>query len=138
MAPFLSIITTVFNRECFVARCIESVLRQDWGDYELIVVDDCSSDRSVEIVRGFDDVRIRVFQHDQNQGFGPTMNTGLAKAQGEWVLRLDSDDELIDGCLHIVYQHLSTLSSDVMGARFLCKLDDGTISPDPLPKAGVL
>jgi len=136
--PFLSIIIPVFNREKFVARCIQSVLGQNWDDYDIIIVDDCSSDRSLDIINEFDDKRITLLRHQINQGVGPAMNTGLLKAQGEWVLRLDSDDELVSECLKTVHQRLSGLPTDVMGARFLCRLDNGNISPDPLPTEGLL
>jgi glycosyltransferase involved in cell wall biosynthesis len=82
----------VFNREGLVAPSIESVQAQTFRDFELLVIDDGSSDRSVEVVRGFKDERIRVVVHEKNQGTPRTRNHGLDLARGKYLAILDSDD----------------------------------------------
>lgn len=90
---FFSIITAVYNAEKTIAKCIESVKRQAFLDYELLLVDDGSSDMSGEICKTMaaDDSRIRYFFHE-NKGVSATRNRGIAEALGEYIVFLDSDD----------------------------------------------
>jgi GT2 family glycosyltransferase len=92
--PVVSVIMPAYNAEGYLGRAVESVLRQSFGDLELLIVDDGSSDRTVEIARGFAsrDARVRVLQQ-QNAGPGPARNTGFAAAVGQLFAFLDSDDE---------------------------------------------
>ncbi len=97
----ISVIITVYNREKTIARCMESVLNQDFGDYELIVVDDGSTDGTPHIVRGYEGAflsRLRIIRQ-ANGGVAAARNTGLGAAQGDYVTYLDSDDYMLDGAL---------------------------------------
>ena len=97
----ISIIITVYNREKTIARCMESVLNQDCGDYELIVVDDGSTDGTPHIVRSYEGAylsRLRILRQ-ANGGVAAARNAGLAAAEGEYVTYLDSDDYMLDGAL---------------------------------------
>ena len=89
----VSIIIPVYNRAATLPRCIASVLAQTIADWELIAVDDCSSDESIQVIESFGDPRIRVLRHEQNRGAGPARNTGMLAAQGTYIAFLDSDDE---------------------------------------------
>ena len=95
----LSVVVPVFNRESLVGRCIESVLAQDFAQFELILVDDGSTDRSRARVQEISDPRLRLLTHECNRGAGPARNTGIDASRGEWVITLDSDDELVLGAL---------------------------------------
>ncbi|MBA4243163.1 MAG: glycosyl transferase [Pseudomonas sp.] len=97
-APFFSVIMPVYNRERYVREAIESVLAQDERDFELIVVDDGSTDRSVEIIRAIDDPRIRLLHNDHGGG-ASARNRGLAEARGQFVVWIDSDDRQARGAL---------------------------------------
>lgn len=90
----VSIIMPAYNAERYIEASIRSVLNQTWPHWELIVVDDCSSDRTAEIVRLFqsEDSRIRLLQNAANRGVSASRNAGIAQAKGEWVAFLDSDD----------------------------------------------
>lgn len=90
----ISIIIPVFNTQEYIERCIDSVLSQVEVDLECIVVDDCSTDRSVQIVQQYSDPRLRFIAHERNRGQGAARNSGLEIARGEWILYLDSDDSL--------------------------------------------
>ena len=90
--PTASIIMPVYNAEPFLADTIASVLRQTVRDFELILVDDGSSDASVSIARGMDDPRIRIILHEKNQGVAAATNTGYAAAKGDYILPMDHDD----------------------------------------------
>ncbi len=90
--PRVSVIVTAYNRETVVGDAIASVLGQSMPDFELIVVDDGSADRTVEIVEAIDDPRIRLIVHGQNCGIPLARNTGLEAASGKYIAWLDSDD----------------------------------------------
>lgn len=91
--PTVSIIIPTFNREKLVCKAIKSVLNQTFSDFELIVVDDASTDQTKDVVGDFNDERIQYLRHAQNAGVCAARNTGLAVAQGRYVAFLDSDDE---------------------------------------------
>ena len=91
--PAVSVVIPAYRHEAFVGEAIESVLGQTFGDFELIVIDDGSPDRTGEIADGYAsrDSRIRVY-HQANAGSHATINRGLGLARGEWVAILNSDD----------------------------------------------
>lgn len=93
--PKLSVIIPVFNVENHLRKCLNSILCQEFLDYEIILVNDGSSDRSVEICKEFSivDKRIKYF-YQENGGVSKARNLGLSKAIGEWVFFMDSDDVL--------------------------------------------
>jgi len=92
--PAVSVVMPAYNAERYLAAAVESVLRQSFGDLELLIVDDGSSDRTVEIARGFAerDARVRVLEQP-NAGPGPARNAALRAARGRLIAFLDSDDE---------------------------------------------
>ncbi|HEX7139030.1 MAG TPA: glycosyltransferase family A protein [Vicinamibacterales bacterium] len=92
--PKVTILVPVFNRERFVAEAIGSVVGQGFGDFELLLVDDGSTDRTGEILRelGRRDARVKVVTSEGNEGIPRALNKGLAHARGEYIARLDSDD----------------------------------------------
>lgn len=95
MKPLISIIIPVYNTEKYIRRCIDSVIAQSYKEWELILVDDGSTDKSGEICDEYaeKDERIRVF-HKTNGGASSARNVGLDNATGDWVYFCDSDDEL--------------------------------------------
>lgn len=93
MRPAVSIIIPTYNREKLVCKAIKSVLKQTFNDFELIVVDDASTDHTQTAVEQFQDSRIRYLPHQHNAGVCAARNTGLAAAQGHYIAFLDSDDE---------------------------------------------
>lgn len=98
--PLISIIVPVYNTESYLRNTIDSVLRQEYKNWELILVDDGSTDGSGRICDEYSerDSRIRVL-HKSNSGVSDTRNKGLEIAKGEWVFFLDSDDELFPNSL---------------------------------------
>lgn len=93
MKPTVSIIIPVYNVEKYLTKCLDSVLSQTWGDYEVIIVDDGSTDSSPQICDEYEkkDERI-VVVHQENKGISGARNIGIQKARGEWITFLDSDD----------------------------------------------
>lgn len=90
----VSIITPVYNAEEFIVQTIESVQAQTYSDWELLLIDDCSTDSSAELIKSFtdNDNRIRYVKLNKNSGAAVTRNTGLAMAKGRYIAFLDSDD----------------------------------------------
>jgi glycosyltransferase involved in cell wall biosynthesis len=90
----VSIITPSFNSEKFIAETIHSVQNQSYSNWEMIIVDDCSTDKTISIVEYFanKDHRIKVYKLEKNSGTGVARNTGLEKATGKYIAFLDADD----------------------------------------------
>jgi glycosyltransferase involved in cell wall biosynthesis len=93
--PLFSVVIPTFNRANLVRRAIASVLAQTIDDFEIIVVDDGSTDDTGEVVQGFGDPRIRLLSLTRNQGAAAARNAGIAAARGELISLLDSDDEYL-------------------------------------------
>jgi glycosyltransferase involved in cell wall biosynthesis len=93
--PLVSIIIPTFNSERTVSRAIESILRQTLADYEVLVMDAVSNDKTLQIVHDFNDRRVKVWC-EKDEGIFDAMNKGIRKASGEWIYFLGSDDYLID------------------------------------------
>ncbi len=92
MNELVSIIMPSYNTGRFIAESIESVLAQTYPDWELIIVDDCSTDNTDEIVASFHDDRIRYLKNEKNSGAATSRNRALREAKGKWIAFLDSDD----------------------------------------------
>ena len=88
----VSIIMPTYNCGRFIHESIDSVLAQTYTNWELIIVDDCSTDNTSEVVASFDDPRIHYLQNEQNEGAAITRNRALREAQGRYIAFLDSDD----------------------------------------------
>ncbi len=88
----VSIIMPSYNTACYISDSIESVIQQTYSNWELIIVDDCSTDNSVDVIKAYDDTRIIVLQNSQNSGAAISRNYALREATGKWVAFLDSDD----------------------------------------------
>lgn len=88
----VSIIMPSWNTGRLIAESIQSVIDQTYPNWELLIVDDCSTDNTDEVVEKFHDERIRYFHNESNSGAALTRNHALQKARGEWIAFLDSDD----------------------------------------------
>ena len=97
--PKVSVIITTYNRADLLPRAVNSVLSQTFEDYEVIIVDDCSTDHTQEIIQRFTDPRIRSVRHGRNQHQSASINTGISHARGKYITFLDDDDELSSGSL---------------------------------------
>lgn len=100
MTPKISVIIPVYNAEKYLDQCIQSVLNQSFTDFELLLINDGSKDRSGEICDTYakKDQRIKVF-HQENKGVSAARNVGLEHAKGEWITFVDSDDIIINSYL---------------------------------------
>jgi glycosyltransferase involved in cell wall biosynthesis len=90
--PMVTVLMPMFNAEKYVVASINSCIRQTYQNWELLIVDDCSSDDSVKVVNQFEDSRIRLYRLDKNFGPGYARNIALDNAKGDWITVLDADD----------------------------------------------
>ena len=90
--PSVSILMPVYNAEPYLSEAIQSMLNQTYADFELIILDDCSTDRSAEVVQTFSDARIVYHRNEVNSGLANNLNTGLKLATGKYIARMDGDD----------------------------------------------
>lgn len=111
--PKVSIILPTYNRAHFLSRSIESVLRQSFIDFELIVINDGSTDESSLILEKYTDPRIRVFHIEENKGAGYSRNIGLMNARGSFISFQDSDDEWFPEKLEMQVEKLESSDSFV-------------------------
>jgi glycosyltransferase involved in cell wall biosynthesis len=91
--PQISIIVPTYNRDDFLPKAIQSILNQTYQDWEAIIVDDGSTDKTEEIVKGYKKSRIRYIAHKSNLGISTARNTGIKNSKGKYIALLDSDDE---------------------------------------------
>lgn len=92
MFGLVSIIMPSYNTGKFIGESIESVLNQSYANWELLIVDDCSTDDTDAVVKNFSDPRIKFFRNEKNMGAAFSRNFALRQAGGEWIAFLDSDD----------------------------------------------
>jgi glycosyltransferase involved in cell wall biosynthesis len=111
--PRVSVIIPVYNRAHLVNRAIESVLNQTYQDFELIVVDDGSTDNTAEVVHSVRDERIKYVRHQSNRGPSAARNTGIRAASGELIGFLDSDDEWLPEKLQRQVDKFDSASANV-------------------------
>lgn len=116
MSPKLSIIIPVYNTEPYLSRCFDSILSQSFKDFELLLIDDGSTDNSGAICDQYaqKDTRIKVF-HKENGGVSSARNLGLDNAIGEWIYIIDSDDELFPEGLQVLVECISNDVDSVLG-----------------------
>jgi glycosyltransferase involved in cell wall biosynthesis len=91
--PLVSVVMPTYNGGKTIQRAIKSVLKQEYPNLELIVVDDASKDNTIEIVEGIKDTRIRIVKHSTNRNGSAARNTGIKNSKGEYIAFLDDDDE---------------------------------------------
>lgn len=129
----VSVIIPVYNAEKYIGRCLNSVLSQTLEEFEVIVVNDCTLDDSMNVVRRYtqNDERIKIVEHDVNRGSMMARRTGYMAAQGDFITFLDSDDTLPKGALEALYLAAIKENADIVsgtiqyipnkGSRYLWK-----------------
>lgn len=90
--PEISVIMGVYNGERYVGEAIESILSQSYDDFEFIIVDDCSTDRTNEIIKSYNDPRIKIIRLERNHGLAYALNIAAKESKGKYIARMDSDD----------------------------------------------
>ena len=128
--PLISVLMTAYNREKYIAEAIESVLNSTFQDFELIIVDDCSKDSTLEIAKGFEkkDSRVKVFSNKVNLGDYPNRNKAASYASGKYIKYLDSDDYIYPNSLDIMVSAMEKFQDSTFGLSAIGNLK----SPYPI------
>ncbi len=90
--PKVSVLMPVYNSELYIEDAINSILNQTFRDFEFIIIDDASTDKTLEIIKSFKDSRIQLIIKSENSGYTNSLNYGLNIAKGEYIARMDGDD----------------------------------------------
>lgn len=137
--PSISIIVPVYQAEAYLEKCIESVKRQTFQDWELLLIDDGCTDRSPRICDRYaaEDDRIRALHKKKNAGVSEARNWGLREAKGDYIAFLDSDDGFEPQALETLWSLREQTDADTVGCAHLNLLPDGSATIEPLLPAGV-
>lgn len=127
--PIITIIVPIYNMEDYLKKCLESLIIQTYANIEILCIDDCSTDKSVQIVEKFvqKDRRIKLIKHNINKGLGGARNTGLANTQGEYILFVDSDDFIHPTMVEKLYLDLIKNEADMSFCDIKLYENDDTI-----------
>lgn len=131
-------IIPTFDRADLISRAIRSCIAQSYDNFEVIVIDDGSRDNTIELIAALNDPRIVVLRHDSNRGVCAARNTGVARANGAWLLLLDSDVELMPGALGRLASRTARAAPDVGNVASSCLWDTGILTPMPDVPEGAL
>ena len=113
--PKISVIVPMYNVEKYLKTCVDSILNQTFKDFELLLIDNCSTDKTFEIAKSFSDSRIKIFQTEKNLGSPATpRNLGLDEAKGEFVYFVDADDAITFGALEMLHDKIIETDSDIV------------------------
>ena len=112
--PKISVVMPLYNSEKHIKTAVESVLTQTFRDFELILVDDCSTDSTLEIISNYDDPRIRIVQKNKNSGESASRNLGIKVANGKYIYFADHDDAMLENTLEIFYSAIEKSQADVL------------------------
>ncbi len=113
----ISIILPVYNGEQLIERCIESILKQTYKNFELIIVNDGSTDKTLEKIQKYEDERIRIINQSQ-QGTGQARNAGLKEVLGDYVCFIDSDDTVDENFLKTMYELIKQNNAQVVAFSY--------------------
>ena len=133
----VSIIVPVYNAERFLKECVNSILNQDYKNFELILIDDGSVDNSHKICLEFADTdsRVRVF-HNENHGVSFTRNFGIDLAQGDYICFIDSDDLILPDYISHLLNSLTTADADIVFCGYNLLYGDKHVKKAPRIKSG--
>lgn len=117
--PLVSIIMAVYNGEKYVKETIDSILRQSYDNFELILIDDCSTDSTLDILQSYTDSRIKVYHNEVNRKLAASLNIGIKKASGKYIARMDADDLFEKNRLQLQVKYMETHpETDVLGGNY--------------------
>jgi glycosyltransferase involved in cell wall biosynthesis len=136
----VSIIIPVYNAECFLERCLDSVLSQTLSDIEVICIDDCSTDNSFKILNKYvqKDSRVKCFRNEKNIGQGLTRNIGLGIARGEYVAFVDCDDWIESDMYDVLYSKTNIQKYDLICCNLIYDFPTGISEAPKMPKTELI
>ena len=116
--PKVSIIVALYNKKKYIKKCLKSLVNQTLKDIEIIVVNDCSTDKSLDIVKSIDEKRIKVINNKKNKGIGITRNIGVSKATGEYIGFVDADDYVEKDMYEKYYNYAKENNLDLLTSDY--------------------
>ena len=120
-SPLISVLLSVYNDEKNIKKSIDSILLQTYKNIELLVMDDCSMDRTYEILNEINDSRVKIFRNKENQGLTKSLNTLIENSSGKILARQDSDDISLPSRLEVQYRNLLKYQLDACTTRAYVK-----------------
>jgi len=121
MNPLVTISIPIFKCEKFIIRCLESVKNQTYKNLEIILVNDCTTDDSMNLIRNFmaahEDLNIKIIELKENSGLSVVRNTGIKAASGEYLFFLDSDDEITPNCIQLLVENAKKTDAQIIIAQ---------------------
>lgn len=129
-APKISLIMSVYNGEDYLSEAIESVLNQTFKDFELIIINDCSTDKTHEILKRFEDFdkRVKVYTNEVNLRLPSSLNKAISYAQGKYIARMDADDICLPERLEKQYEFMEKNPNVALSSCRFMTLKNGVIS----------
>lgn len=119
--PLISINIPVFKCEKYILRCLESVKKQTYKNFEIILVNDCTPDNSMAIINQFveenPDLNIKIHEHEKNSGLSVVRNTGINASEGTYIYFLDSDDEITPDCISVLVDNALKTDAQIIVAQ---------------------
>ncbi|MBK1439383.1 glycosyltransferase [Parapedobacter sp. ISTM3] len=126
--PEITVLMPVFNAERYIGSAVASILNQTFMDFELLIVDDGSTDATMETLSRFDDSRIRIIKNEGNRGIVYSLNKGISLAQGKFIARMDADDISEPSRLMLQHRYLTNHPHvDLCGSGMILFDDEGII-----------
>lgn len=111
--PYFSIILPVYNSEYYIVETVRSILNQSFQDFEVIIVDDCSTDNTINYLESINDIRFRVLKNETNKGPSFSRNLAISHARGDWIVIIDSDDLWDEKRLEVFKNNIQISKKDI-------------------------
>ena len=128
--PIISVLLPVYNEEKYIKKSIESILAQTFVDFEIIVINDASTDNSSDIIQSFNDPRIKILNNKKNSGIAKSLNEGFLVTKGDYIARMDANDIAIDTRFEKQLQYLQNYPDCVVVFCPVLKIDENGKSLD--------
>ena len=113
--PLVSVIVPVYNVERYLDECLNSIRQQTYENLEIIVVEDCSTDNSLNtLIKHLEDSRVKLIQHEKNSGLSAARNTGIDAAKGDYIMFVDSDDHIHNNLIQLCLDNTSKKELDLI------------------------
>lgn len=125
----ISVIVPVYNTEKYLKKCLDSIISQNLKDIEIIIVNDCSLDKSLEIIKKYMrlDKRITLINKEKNEGISSARNSGIKLARGEYILHIDSDDWIEQNYFFEMYNYAIKNNADIVISDFYREFENGRV-----------
>jgi glycosyltransferase involved in cell wall biosynthesis len=128
--PLVSVIVPVYNVEQYLDECLNSIRQQTYKNIEIIVVEDCSTDNSLNtLTKHLEDPRVKLIQHEKNSGLSAARNTGIDTAKGNYIIFIDSDDLVHLSLIELCVKYAIVYDADLITYNFKAFEDGVKLSP---------